>query len=945
MGFAEDLRRQLARITDSSGRSGMAMERFVAEVEFAGRLAAAQPEREAEWKSLILSAAAAVEKRLNAAGPADVEAVVREAEQMMAPMAKAAKEYTIHCVAHAHIDMNWLWPWPETVSVCYDTFATMDRLLDEFPEFHFSQSQVSVYKAMQDYCPEVFERIRKRIAEGRWEVTASQWVEGDKNMASGEIICRHLLYTKRWLRDNLGLPFDSVKIDWECDTFGHAHTLPGILRRGGVTRYYFHRCGAGHRLFWWQSKDGSRVLAFDDGRSGGYNGDIAPRMAHFLFEYEQQTGLKDIMWVYGVGDHGGGPTRQYLRTAREMNSWPVFPNVKLTTTDGFFSAVEGRAKDLPVVDSELQYQFRGCYTSQSRMKQANRMNENALVEAEAVALIAARTVGFPYPADSLTTAWHLAMFNQFHDILPGSGGHETYEYALAQSQEVLCRTGSIRTRALRSIAARVATTSLAGAVGAAPANSGPSLGAGVGEGAWWGGISTLGFGAVEVEPFIIFNPSPWQRTEIVEAKVWNCDLPREQIIVHDGAGGVVPGQVVGQGNYWGHRFVTVAFPAKDVPGLGWRCYGIARSAEVPAAAGASADGSGRLENEFFRIQVEPCSGAIISLVDKRTGYDFVPRGKRLGVLQFITEAHNGMTAWEITQILRVEDQVGGAEMRVGQTGPHRATIVSSSKRNESTLTLTISLAAGVPRVDFQLNVNWLERGHQQVGVPTLRVAFPVAVADGEATFEVPFGSVTRPLDGLDVPALRWAALNGKGIGEEAQDQVGVCLVNDSKYGYSAADGEIRLTLLRSSYDPDPLPELGSHTIRYALVPHVGPWQESLAVRAAAEFNHPFSVVGTDLHDGELPATKGFAALETANVMLSGLKKAEDSDALIVRLYEIEGRKTEARLRLDPALAKPGSQSVETDLLEQPLAQNTARMDGDTLVVTVPPFGIATVKVG
>ena len=944
MSLAEDLRREIASVTDSMKGFGKPAERLLAEVEFAARLAAAHPEREKEWTRLILSALAALNGRLRAPGPIELETVVREAEQTLAPLGRAAKEYTIHCVGHAHIDMNWMWPWPETVSVCYDTFGTMDRLMDEFPDFHFSQSQISVYEAMENYCPEMFERIRQRIAEGRWEVTASQWVEGDKNMASGEILCRHLLHSRRWLRDHLGLPFDSVKIDWECDTFGHAHTLPGILQRGGVRRYYFHRCGAGHRLFWWQSKDGSRVLAFDDGPNG-YNGQINPGITRLLFDFERQTGLKDMLWVYGVGDHGGGPTRQYLHAVGELNAWPIFPNVKLTTTDGFFSIAERQAKDLPVVNAELQYQFRGCYTSQSKIKQANRMSENALVEAEAVALIAARTVSMPYPADSINGAWRMAMFNQFHDILPGSGVHETYEYAVGLLQEIQCRTGMIRTRGLRSLAAVVATSSLAKSAKAAAVNGGPGLGAGAGEGAWFGGLSTLGAGAAEIEPFLVLNPSPWQRSAVVEAKIWNRDLPHHQILISDDKGTVTPGQVIGHGHYWGHRFTTVAFPARDVPGLGWRCYAIGQSAERPAAEGASADGTGRLENEFFRVQVEPRSGAIVHLVDKRTGYDFVPPGKRLGVLQFITEAHNGMTAWEITQILRVEDLADGAETRVGQAGPHRASLISSSKRNESTLTLTIALAAGTPRVDFQLNVNWLERGHEQVGVPALRVAFPVAVANGQATFEVPFGSVTRPLDGLDVPALQWASLCGSGIGDKAPEHVGVSLLNDSKYGYSVEDGEIRLALLRSSYDPDPLPELGAHTIRYSLVPHAGPCQQSLIVRAASEFNHPFTIAATDVHDGSLPTTHGFATLETPNVMLSGLKQAEDSDALIVRLYEIEGRKTEARLRLDPALAPPGSPAAETDLLEQPLPQNTARMDDDGLVVTIPPFGIATVKVG
>jgi len=934
MGFADDLSHQLQGLTEALGQRGKAAERFRAEIEFASNLAQDKP----EWQALILKAVALVKGRLGAAAAVDPEAAVKEAEAILAPIGKAAKEYTIHCVGHAHIDMNWMWTWPETVSVCYDTFTTMDRLMEQFPEFRFSQSQASVYQAMREYAPELFERIRKRVAEGRWEITASQWVEGDKNLASGEILCRHLLYTKRWMREVFGLPLDAIKIDWECDTFGHPHTLPAILSRGGVRRYYFHRCGVGHRLFWWQSPDGSRILAYDDGGIG-YNGAIAPFMARYAVEFERQTGLKDMMYVFGVGDHGGGPTRQAVRAAQDMNTWPIWPNIRFSTTDAFFAIAEAQAKDLPVVDAELQYTFRGCYTSQSNIKFANRTSENHLEEAEAVALIAGATVGFPYPTDSLHEAWRHAMFNQFHDILPGSGVHVTYEHAQGLFQEIICRTGLIRTRGLRALAAAVNTAALA----EAPANAGPGLGGGAGEGSWWGGVSTLGAGAAGSEPFLVFNPNPWARSEVIEAKIWNRDVPHNQVVVRDDAGNATPGQVVGHGHYWGHRFITVAFPAREVPGLGYRTYTIGQSAEPPQAAGAWANHSGYIENEFFAVQVEPGSGAITSLVDKRSGYEFVPPGRRIGLLQLVTEAPHGMTAWEIGQIVARQDLTEGATISAAAMGPHRGSITASRAYRDSKFALTISLAAGVPRVDFTLQADWREWGSPEKGVPMLRVAVPIMATSTQARFEVPCGHVERPATGEDVPALKWADISGLGLG--GSEKVGACLLNDSKYGCSVSEDEIVLTLIRGSYDPDPLPEMGSHTIRFALVPHMGAWSVSQATRMGYEFNHPFTVAATDLHEGKQPTARGFATLETPNVMLSGLKKAEDSDALIVRLYEMEGRKTEARVRLDAALAPPGSPAVETDLLEQPLEKSAARMEGDTLVVTVPPHGIATVRVG
>jgi alpha-mannosidase len=240
-------------------------------------------------------------------------------------------------------------------------------------------------------------------------------------------------------------------------------------------------------------------------------------------------------------------------------------------------------------------------------------------------------------------------------------------------------------------------------------------------------------------------------------------------------------------------------------------------------------------------------------------------------------------------------------------------------------------------------VNWLERGDPQTGVPALRASFPLSIEDGKANFEIPCGSIERPTDAGESPALNWVDLTGKALGGELP--IGATLLNDCKYGHSVSDDTIRLTLLRSSYDPDPLPELGRHSIRYALVPHSGDLDLGDATHAGHAFNHPIVPVGTTVHEGDLPVEGSALEILAPNVMLSGLKKAEDDDALIIRLYEFEGRQTAARVRLSRVLAEPDSAAVETDLLEQPLDKSTAAMDGDVLTVTIPAFGIATVRVG
>ncbi|NSW55087.1 MAG: alpha-mannosidase [Armatimonadetes bacterium] len=960
----------MSQMAVAEGAHGKWYERIRAELDFAARMADANPDRAAEWRPIIEQAAALVADGLKGGG-GDLPALVAEAEKILAPLSPAAKEYAIYCAGHAHIDMNWMWSWPETVAVTHDTFSTMDRLMDEFPSFHFSQSQASVYHAMEKYAPEMFERIRRRIQEGRWECTACQWVEGSKNLASGEILCRHLLYTRRWFRDHLGLPFDAVKIDWEPDTFGHCWTLPGILARGGISRYYHHRSsgpqlqamssGSASQLYWWEGKDGSRVLAYDDSPNG-YNCEINPHMTHLLFAIQKHTGLKKILWVYGVGDHGGGPTRRHLRAAQDMESWPVWPRVLLTTTDAFFSDVEReiaeRGLELPVHKGELNFVFEGCYTSESRIKFANRSAENDLVDTEIIALCANRLCGMEYPSTVLEECWQRAMFNQFHDILPGSGVKETVEYALALFQENLANTGMIRTRSLRALAGMVDTSALEPA--ALPTASDMGLGAGVGNGAWWGGVSSLGEAEPGGEVFVIFNPAPFQRDEMVWVKIWNRPFEGGRISVRDSQGKVLPAQIMGSGHYWGHQFVDVAFPAAALPPVGYRSYVVEPVAAQPEDGPraylkelgrpiyrlgyvcAQTSSPVAIGNDLLEITICPESGGITSLIDKATGKDLVPEGEVLGVIQREQEVPHGMTAWQLAPISDRVEPLAGATLDMVSEGPNVAAVRLSGKHNESEYALNIRVLAGVPRIDFELNVNWLERGDPRTGVPALRVSFPLNVSDGAANFEIASGHIEREADGEEVPALNWADLTGK---MEDGTVAGATLVNDCKYGHQAFENGLRLTLLRSSYDPDPLPEIGRHEIRFALVPHVGAFDPAAAIKAGYAFNHRIIPVATTAHTGDLPAEGSALEVLTDNVMISGIKQAEDGDGLVIRLYEFGGIETEARVRLHSRIAAPDSAAVETDMMEQPLANSTASMSGDTLSVKVPAFGIATVKIG
>ncbi len=932
------------------------MTRFSAELGFARELSAAYPEL--GFDPLLQQAVDEVARMLQSG--AGAEDAVRAAETLLAPVGAQAKSYTLHCVGHAHLDMNWMWNWPETVATVNDTYSTVDKLMHEFPDFRFAQSQTSIYQIMKDYTPRLYETVKQRIREGRWEIVANQWVEGDKNCASGESIARHLLYTKRFFEKELGLPYDAITLDWEPDTFGHAHTIPTLLGAGGVKRYYFCRTGPGPQLFWWQGKDGTRLLAFDDNKRW-YNARLDGNVTKQLVDFARTTGLRDYLFIFGVGDHGGGPTREDLRRGVAMGTWPIFPRVIFSSTKAFFDIVEAANLELPVVDAEMNTIFEACYTSQSGVKHANRRSENVMVEAEACALLGAGVLGLPYPKDELYGAWKHTLLNQFHDILPGSGVHATYEYAQGLFQEILARTTMIKTEALRGIAARVNTRATCKCLttGPAPLRDGQGLGGGFGDVRTDGAVTRYGAGGVCCDPFVIFNPNPWTRSEVVTARIWNRDLDPTTLEVRDDLDHVVPAQFLEKKSFWWlhHEYIEVAFPVEHVPGLGYRTYNVARALTPPPGAagctakltGISMQGAetdcfsyaavttGEIENALLKVVVEQDSGAIVHLIDKRTGLDLVPEGERLGLLQYLLEAPQGMSAWNIGQIRERHDFITGAVLSCPHDGPHQGTIRVAHTLHDSTFTLDISLTAGSPRVDFTLNMNWLERGGPDIGVPVLKVAFPLALDAPVASYECPNGSVTRPIDGREVPAQKWADITGA--------QGGATLLNDSKYGFQAFDHTLSMTIIRSSYDPDPLPELGKHTVKFGLLAHDGAWTASDATRAGYAFNMPLNIVSTDDHAGDLPLAQAYAELLTPNVMLSGLKRAEDGDGLIVRLYEMEGTPTTAGLRLHPALAAPDAPAVQTDVLERPLPANTAAFHNGVLTVDLPAFGMVTVQVG
>jgi len=936
-----------------------AAERILSEIEFAEGLCDLHKPQAARWRKLIDQACETVRKPIGSGNfDAFADAIAR-AERILAPIGEVAKQYTIHCAGHGHIDMNWMWSWPETVAVTNDTFTTVLKLMDEFPDFCYTQSQASVYQIARQYHPELFEQIKQRVAEGRWEVAAVHWVEGDKNIAAGESLARHLLYTRRFFREHMGLSAADIQLDWEPDTFGHAATIPSIVSRGGVTRYYMCRGGAFEKppVFWWKGPDGRRILVNIE--TVWYNNHIGPHNAATMLAFCKKTGLKDSLNVYGVGDHGGGPTRKDILYAREMNAWPIYPNFKLNTTRDYYATLEKGGSKLPVFEGELNFEFTGCYTSQALIKQANRYGEAQLIDAEIAGSLAWTALGRDYPEADLREAWINVLFGHFHDILPGSGVAATRHYQRGLYQKAAATASMVKTNSLRAIARHVDTSFAAGETAPVPPSlESIAMGAGVGRGTYDGGLSVAGHIAAGPRPFVVFNPTGSDRDQVITVSIWDAggeDMRDKVFRVRTPDGKTIPAQRVGHGHYWAHEHVDLALPVRVGP-LGYAALAVEEgSAELPkppvkahhrtVVNRPDVIGDWAIENEYLLVEFDPVTGGIVKLIDKASKTDLADRDNPLGLLEYVLERPGPMSSWVIHPPQKRICPIELLAFQPVHRGPYVASFEAKAKVNDSTITLTWSLKAGQPWLEAAISAFWLERGGPDIGTPALRFVMPLALDKAKASYEIPFGSIERSLNaGEEVPALRWADVVGSPAGKSGKTAAGCALLNDCKHGHSLDGSTLRLTLIRSSYEPDPLPEIAEHQMRLAVMPHGGKLAASDLVRIGAAFNHPLLPVGADAHDGRFPAATDGVKLQPDNVVLSSIKKADGDDALVVRLFETDGKPAQARIAFDPKLFGKPVKAVQVDFLETADDDSSARVVQGAINVKLAPHAIATLKI-
>src|SRR5579883_3123509 len=849
-----------------------------------------------------------------------------EADQKMQPLTKWIRQFTIRAVGNSHIDMAWLWPWTETVEVVRNTFGTVLELMDEYPGFLYAQSTAQDFLWLEEKYPDMFRQIQQRVKEGRWELVGGMWVEPDLNMPCGESLVRQLLTGKRYFQQKFGV---DVRIGWNPDSFGYSWQLAQIYKRSGVDYFVTQKISWNdttqfpYKLFWWESPDGSRVLTYFP---HGYGNGINPvQCSGFIAEDTPLcSGFREQLLLYGVGDHGGGPTRQMLDTAVRWLKSPkaAFPNFKFSTAQEFFNEVEAHLPglNLPVWKNELYLQYhRGTYTTQAETKKRMRRTEELLLNSEKFAALAMLD-GRPYPQDQLVECWRRTCFDQFHDLMAGSGIHINYIDEAKNLEFVNLACSPILDGSLQTLAAR---------------------------------IHTEGPGA----PVVVFNPLSWERTEVVEVEV-QFPAPILQVEVRDAEGRVLPSAVISRDE--SIHSVRVRFLARSLPPLGYRVFHLV-SVETARRPVSTLKVNGfKLENEFIRIEIDPKTGLVASLIKKKDGRNILKPGKYGNLLETFIDKPKQFDAWNIGwpyESSKVELR-DAEEVKLIENTPVRAVIRVKKRFQKSSFIQDICVYPEVPRVDVRMQADW----HEQHVM--LKVAFPVDVQTESATYEIPYGTIERPAiphvagkppvpfteakdvstgagkyDPLkaqeaewEVPAQRW--------GDLSDSRRGFSLLNDCKYGYDTVEPRvIRLTLLRSPTSPDPVADQGHHEFTYALYPHLGGWREGHTERRGYELNYRPLILPTGAHPGPLPPSYSFVEIEPRNLILTAIKKAEDDNALIFRFFEFEGKAVQARLRLP----KAATRAVETNLMEKE-EKALSLPSGKEVLAEVRPYEIKSVKI-
>ncbi len=824
----------------------------------------------------------------------DLVAMRKKLAERLAGIRPDGESGRLCLTGHSHIDTAWLWPIRETIRKCGRTFSTAARLMEQYPDFHFSCSQPQLYAYTRKHFPKLYEDIRKWVKKGRWETTGGMWVEADCNTTSGESLVRQMLHGITYMQKEFGTRPRSL---WLPDVFGYSGALPQILQRCGMP--YFFTCKLHWQsrnpfpdhLFWWRGIDGSKVLAHIPLLWNGYNSDSEPaHLRQNWGNYLQKAEFDEVLVPYGFGDGGGGVTPYMLEFAERAKDFPGLPRCRQAGAEEWFSQVEKQAPTLPVWDGELYLEtHRGTYTTQGPTKRANRMNELRFRDAEIYSVLAS-AFGAKLPRQELRDGWDTILLHQFHDILPGSSIGEVYTETIADHARIAEIGDRLIEKGLKALAAQIK-----------PAAEGKNV--------------------------CVFNSLGWDRTDIVAVPAQWVGKPASFV---DESGETCPAQTVKGPD----GSAQVIFVPQLVPSVGHAAFAASQKpAAAPTPDRQLSVSARRLENRFYRIDLN-IEGGITRLFDKWADRQVVPQGRILNDLQLFQDGPEVEAAWNVHNTFekRRYPFEGKTTIRIVEEGPVRAIVRVTRQHRNSVIEQDITLYQDLPRIDFVTRVDWRER---QV---MLKAAFPVEVLSTKATFEIQFGTLERAThrntsweqEKFEVCAQRWVDLS--------EADYGVSLLNDCKYGHDVKDNVLRITLLRGPESPDPHADLGRHEFTYSLLPHAGDWREAETTRRAMELNVPMRAIPLTGRGGRIESLHSFMTIESLQeVVIESLKPADDGKGWILRLYEAHG----GRGRVNVITHLPIRKVVECNLVEED--EKTVQCRYGDFVFDVRPYEIKTFR--
>jgi len=790
-------------------------------------------------------------------------------------------------IGHSHLDVVFLWPYREFVRKVGRTHATMLRLMEQYPEFVFCQSQAKIYADLKQHYPDLYQQVKKRVAEGRWEPIGAFWVEPDCNLISGESFVRQILHGQRFFQEEFGL---RSRTCWQPDVFGMSWGMPQILARSGIEYVLTSKMVPWNdtnpwtmNTFWWAGLDGSTVLGIVP--PGHFIGTVDPDDIDKQWRgFSDKDTIGETMHTFGWGDGGGGPDPEELESARRYRDFPGLVRMEYSTCEAAFDRIRRKARKakIPVYHDEIYLEaHRGTFTNKGLLKKLNRRMEFLYREAELAAALA-WAAGRPYPEAALDKGWKDLLTTQFHDALPGTHITEVFQNLL-EDHEAIRRVGeAVRAEALDALVGRAEAA---------------------GDG------------------LAVFNP-------LLHARSDCASVPPEAMAGRSaGANGcaLLQQEVV---NLDGTRRVLIRVP--EVPPVGYRVLALGPSkppAETPDAPRATANS---LENEFLRA-VFNNEGELVSLWDKEHDREVLPRGQVANRFQLFEDTPGRYDAWDLVATYRDHEIDGSGKGRlvVDEQGPVRASLLLEKPCGNSSIRQRLSLYASARQVVFETCVNWVER--QRI----LKVAFHVDVNTLFATYDIAYGNMARPNHSntsydaakFEVPAHQWMDLS--------QTDYGVSLLNDCKYGHEAVGQMMRLSLLKGSIWPDPEADKGTHYFTYALYPHARTWRDAGTIERALELNNP--LVARLVAKPPAESVRSFLRCDTPGVTLEAVKRSEDGRDLVVRLVERLNAKAAGHLVLD----RPVRRAWSCNLIEEKESELAVR--DREVAFAIRPYEAKTIR--